>query len=72
MNLHIQYLTNEQGVKTAVQIPLEEWLQFYKEYTSLKQYAAFKQGLREAFQEVREIECGEKTGLTLEEFLNAC
>ncbi len=39
MTLHLQYLTDEQGCKTAVQIPFEEWLQFIEEYHHLQQYA---------------------------------
>lgn len=72
MNLHIQYLTDEEGIKTAVQIPFKEWLQLMKEYDYLKQYATFKQGLTDAFQEVRDIESGNTSFVTLEEFLNEC
>jgi hypothetical protein len=72
MNLHIQYLTNEHGMKTAVQIPFEEWEEFFKEHTYLKQYATLKKGLQNAFEEVQKIESGQQQPMTLSEFLNEC
>lgn len=70
MNLHLQYLTDERGVKTAVQIPFDEWRQFIKEYEHLKQYSTLKQGISDAFEEIRDIESGNTTFITLQEFLN--
>ena len=32
MNLHIQYLINEQGNKTAVWIPFGEWMEIVETY----------------------------------------
>ena len=32
MNLHIQYLINEQGNKTAVWIPFDEWMELVETY----------------------------------------
>ena len=55
-----------------MQIPFEEWLRFFEEYTYLKQYAALKQGLIEAYEEVRQIERGEAAPVTLEDFLHEC
>ena len=69
---HVQYVTNEHGLKTAVQIPLQEWQELLKEYAYFKQYATLKQGLTEAFQEIQEIESGKTSGKTLQEFLNGC
>ena len=42
MKLHIQYLTDEKGGKTAVQIPFQEWLQLIEEYNHSKQYTILK------------------------------
>lgn len=53
-------------------IPFEEWLRFFEEYTYLKQYVALKQGLTEAYEEVRQIERGDSIPVTLEEFLHEC
>lgn len=72
MNLHIQYLTDETGGKTAVLIPLQEWQQLLAEYNHLKQCATLKKGISDAFQEIREIESGKKPFVTLEEFLQEC
>ena len=44
MDLHIQYLIDGNGIKTAVQIPFNKWLEFSAEYNYLKQYAELKQG----------------------------
>jgi hypothetical protein len=63
-------LTDEQGCKTAVQIPFEEWQQFIEEYHHLQQYATLKKGIIDAFEEIRDIETGNKHAVTLEEFLN--
>lgn len=72
MPSHIQYLIDEKGSKTAVQIPFEEWLRFFEEYQYFKQYATLKQGLEDAFQEIKSIENGNQSHVTLEEFLNVC
>ncbi len=62
IDFHWQYITDEHGLKTAV----------LKEYAYFKQYATLKQGLTEAFQEIRDIESGKTVGKTLQEFLNEC
>ena len=72
IDFHLQYITDEHGLKTAVQIPLREWQELLKEYAYFKQYATLRQGLTEAFQEIREIENGKISGKTLQEFLNEC
>ena len=70
MDLHIQYLTDENGAKTAVQIPYKEWLEFYDRYRHLRQYSKLKKDLRDAFDEIKNIETGSIKKITLEEFLN--
>ena len=72
IDFHLQYITDEHGLKTAVQIPLREWQEFVKVYAYFKQLATLIQGLREAFKEIREIENGIISGKTLQEFLNEC
>lgn len=72
MNLNIQYLTDDSGARTAVQIPYHEWLEFYTRYRRLRQYAKLKKGLIDAFKEVETSEPGSAPKISLEEFLNAC
>lgn len=72
MDLHIQYLTDESGAKTAVQIPYNEWLEFYTRYRRLRQYSKLKKGLKDAFEEIENIETRSTKKITLDEFLNEC
>jgi len=71
MDLHIQYLTDDSGKKTAVQIPYNEWIEFYNQYHHLKQYSKLKKDLKDAFEEIEKIEKRSAPKITLEEFLNA-
>jgi len=72
MDLHIQYLTDKNGAKTAVQIPYNEWLEFYDRYRHLRQYSKLKKDLTDAFNEIENIQIGNSKKITLEEFLNEC
>ena len=72
MDLHIQYLIDASGAKTAVQIPYNEWMEFYARYRHLRQYSKLKKGLKEAFEEIENIETRSTKKISLEEFLNEC
>ncbi|MCI0495665.1 hypothetical protein L0Z72_11740 [candidate division KSB1 bacterium] len=72
MNLKIQYLTDDRGTKTAVQIPYDEWLEFYARYRHLRQYAKLKKALTDAFKEKENNESRSTKKISLEEFLNEC
>ena len=72
MDLHIQYLTNNKGMKTAVLIPFKEWTNLIKDYRHIKQLIKVRTSLEEAFEEVRQIEEGKGKKVSLEEFLNEC
>ncbi|MEA3475558.1 MAG: hypothetical protein U9R23_03830 [Candidatus Cloacimonadota bacterium] len=72
MNLHIQYLTDNKGTKTAVQIPFKEWTKFIEAYKYFRQYSKLKRGIRDAFQEIKQIENGNVEEISLNEFLNEC
>jgi len=72
MDLHIQYLTDKNGAKTAVQIPYHEWIEFYARYKHLRQYSKLKKGIEDAFEEIEHIETGTIKKITLEEFLDEC
>ena len=70
MQLHIQYLTNATGAKTAVQIPFKEWEVLAAEYKHLQQYDSMKTKFADAFNEIDEIENGNKKFVSLKEFLH--
>jgi len=69
-NIHIQYVTDEKGNKTAVLIPLEEWQKIRQELAAFIEYRSLKKKLKSAFKEVTEIQNGEKAKINLNDFLN--
>jgi hypothetical protein len=70
MDLHIQYITDQNGVKTAVQIPYNEWVKFSSRYKHLLQYSRLKKGFDNAFDEIEQIKENRIDMVTLDEFLN--
>lgn len=76
MKTSIQYITNEAGERTAVQIPWAIWETLKSSYYSLleqeeeKATADFAEGLKEAFQEVKAIQAGKKNYKLAEDFLD--
>jgi len=67
---NIQYLTNEKGIKTAVQIPYNEWNNLISEYSKLKELLALKNELKLGFLDLIAVEEGKSKEVTLSEFLN--
>lgn len=45
--MHVQYVTNENGKKTAVQIPLKQWEQLQKGLKKLELFDELKQAFKE-------------------------
>jgi hypothetical protein len=72
MRLKLQYLTDEKGDKSAVQIPIKEWIIFMREVEKYRKYTNFYKGIENAMKEVYNIEKGNKKPQSLSEFLNAC
>ncbi len=66
----INYVVNEKGIPIFVQMSVTEWEKFLDEYKRLKAIATFKERLKTAFKEIRQIQRGEKQGTTLTDFLN--
>ncbi len=66
----INYVVNEQGTPIFVQMSVTEWEKFLDEHKRLKAIATFKERLKTAFKEIRQIQRGEKQGTTLTDFLN--
>jgi hypothetical protein len=65
--LSIQYLTNTDGQKTAVVIPIDQWLEC-AEY--LEQYLSIKQSIKKGLEEVTEIKAGKIVPQSVEDFLD--
>lgn len=71
--MNIQYITDIQGQKNAVQLPLKEWEQIQKDLIELKQLRNkkfFLTELAEAIEEMKQIRDGKKQARNAEEFLN--
>jgi len=67
---NIQYLTNEKGIKTAVQIPYNEWNSLINEYSKLRELLALKNDLKLGFLDLIEVEKEKLKEVTLSEFLD--
>ena len=70
MNLNLQYVIDDNGVTTAVLLPIDKWTALLKDYRHLKQYSQLKSGLEDAFEEIDKIEKGVIKPVTLENFLD--
>jgi hypothetical protein len=62
----LNYLTDEEGKKTSVIIPIEDWIELEKTLT----YIALKEDLLQAFQEMHEIKKGTQPRLSLNDVIN--
>lgn len=58
----------EQGVF----INRQEWDSFLQQHQTLERLFALRKGLKEAFQEIHDIQAGKAGYITIEEFLNEC
>lgn len=62
-------MINEAGEKTAVIIPIQEWEQILAWYQQSAKYQELKNGLKDAFAEVKAIEAGERPKRSLDGLL---
>lgn len=65
----INYVVNEKGEKVFVQISLQEWETFLKNYQRLAELALVKESLTNALREIRQVQKGQLKPVTIEEFL---
>jgi DNA-binding Xre family transcriptional regulator len=72
MEMNVNYLTDSKGNKIAVQVPFPQWSRLLEDYNRLKQYTKLKTNLKISFNEIEEIESGNKETTTLSEFLDEC
>jgi hypothetical protein len=70
--LNLNYITDASGNQIAVQIAMEDWLVFQKEYQEMKRKLEILQGIRDALNEVRQAQKEKRKLQTLTEFLNEC
>ena len=68
LNINIQYLSDDKGNRTAVQIPIKDWLLINENLPTILKYLSMKEGLRSAFKEMKQIQNGEKEAMTLDDF----
>ena len=68
--LNLNYITDASGNQIAVQIAMEDWLVFQKEYQEMKRKLEILQGIRDALNEVRQARKEKRKLQTLTEFLN--
>ena len=66
----VNYVTDSKGQPVFVQMTVQDWAFFVEEYRRLATLLAFREGLKNAFREVRQIQKGEKQAVTLAEFLH--
>jgi hypothetical protein len=64
--MHLRFVTDERGKKTAVQIPLREWDVLQRELKKLELLGELEQ----AFSEMHEYRSGKLATLTTEELLS--
>lgn len=69
-HIDIQYLTDENGKRTAVIIPIDEWTNICENIVELNKHEAFKTNLQGALKEMIEIEKGNVGEVTLNEFID--
>ena len=70
MKLSIQYLNDQSGNISAVQIPWAEWEKIANKMKKYEQILKVKSDLTEAFGEVKKIQSRKIKKQTLSEFLN--
>lgn len=70
MNVSITYLTDDKGRRKAVQIPYAQWRALQKELETVRQEAAMRASLTEAFQDIADMEAGRKPKVPAEQMLD--
>lgn len=70
MNVSITYLTDDKGRRKAVQIPYAQWQALQKELETVRQEAAMRASLTEAFQDIADMEAGRKPKISAKQQLN--
>jgi hypothetical protein len=64
------FVVDSEGQKVFVQLSVQDWEKFVREYRRIESLLAFKKKIKTAFREIQQIQRGEKQGKPLNEFLN--
>ncbi len=70
MRLSIQYLNDQRGNVSAVQVPVSDWNLIVEKIKKYEQILKIKSDLNTAFSEVKKIREGKLKKQTLSEFLD--
>lgn len=68
-NMKLQYLMDQDGKRTAVVIPIEDWIELSSNLTEFLEYQSMRSNLQEAFEEVDEMKKGVQEKVLLSDFL---
>lgn len=69
LNINIQYLMDQNGNKTAVLIPIEDWLNISNNFVEFLEYQDLKSNLVSAYEEVESMIKGNQEKILLTDFL---
>lgn len=73
MAMNLQYITDDEGRKNAIQLPMKDWQKIQKdleELERLRNKKLFMTELAEAVEEMKQILSGKKKARKAEDFLN--
>ena len=68
----IQYVTDQNGNKTAVLIPIKDWENIERDLQEFLEYMNLKKSLKNALSEVKNIKQKKASKISLNDFLNEC
>ena len=66
----MQYIVNDDGVKTSVIVPFEKWEKLNTDYHKLQNKLKVFQAIQEGFEEIKAAKKGGKKLQSLSDFLN--
>jgi len=69
-DLKVNYVTDDHGQPTAVQISYEDWQEISKQLSVFEEYIALKEELTTSFEEVKSLKKDKSKRVTLNDFLN--
>ena len=69
---NLNYITDTSGNQIGVQIPINDWLLFQKEYEEVKRKLEILQGIKDALQELHQAKREKRKLQPLTDFLNEC
>lgn len=70
MSLNLQYITNNKGETTAIQIPIDVWNDIQKQLAILKQRNVIKNDVKASLKEVQDYKNGKTKLVSLKDFIN--